>query len=426
VDEIELELDATPEQIEIITCEAKFGFSICGRRFGKTLASRLRAIKKCLEVRGYQYLFCAPSYGQVLPEYEAIAFHPDIMPFIKRAPKQPYPSINFHNGSRLSFRSLDRAHLLRRDGFDEIGIDEIQNVDEDAVFSVLMPMIADRRGRLRGYGQFRGIENWIYKKFYLPGQDAKNTNYRSWCYPTSKGYSFQTPEGKAELEILKSTMPRIKWEQECECIPQANQQAVFRYDDLNAIRRGKNSGAIPGRRYVGGLDLGRVKDPSGHVIIDAGTKSVVHSELRKLGEKHEVGAIYAGQLYKRYNGAPVVVDTTGGATGGKASTDEYVKFYRQHLTYMHPQHLSQAVKSGMIEALALGIEQAELSIPPENEELLRQLSLYEWEWKGNSLSYHGPGGHDDDLVIALALSWWGLKMGIAGGTGGSPLSMLRG
>ena len=44
---------------------------------------------------------------------------------IRKVSILPYPRIFFKNGSTAAFRSLEKAHLLRRDWYNEIWIDEI-------------------------------------------------------------------------------------------------------------------------------------------------------------------------------------------------------------------------------------------------------------------------------------------------------------
>lgn len=397
---------------------------MAGRRWGKTFGVvRNRIIKGCLGKPRFSYLYCAPSYALCKQEFEALNFHPGLSGYIARSNTQPFPRIVFANGSAVSFRSLDRPDLLRGGKDNEIWIDEVQGVDESDITSVVRARVADTRGTIGISGQFRGTEHWIYQRWFAPGQNPGQMNIRSWRFPTSSGVMFQDAKGRAELDLIKATTPHIEWLTEYECEPTASKAAIFPFEDIQGAKRGGNS-APTSSQYIIGLDLGRVRDPSALVVIDTPRNCVVHSESRPLGEHHEIGAKYVAGLAARYNSALVLADTTGGATGGKTDVDEYVKYYRQHIRDMRPMVLGYNQKKAIIDTLALGLQQRQLGIPEANLELFRQLSTYEYSYTGNQIHYHGPGGHDDDMVIALAMAWWGTVKGWNTYQGGRPLGTM--
>ena len=78
--------------------------------------------------------------------------------------------------------------------------------------------------------------------------------------------------------MVKQQIPRRVYEVEYECLPLANEAAVFDHQDLAMSKRGT---VLSPDRYgavVLGLDLGRVVDPSAMVGIDVESEQVVFAE----------------------------------------------------------------------------------------------------------------------------------------------------
>lgn len=397
--------------MEVIKCRERYLGVFAGRRWGKTIGVCYnRIINRCLSDKNIRYWYVTPSYSQCWSCYDALITHYKLNRFITRKKMQPYPQIWWYNGSVVGFRSFDRPGNLRSAGLDEVWFDEIQDIDEKSFWAVARPLISDRRGTLGVSGQFRG-ENWYHDAFYIPGQEGPNKKkgYKSWRFPSSSGIVFQSEEGKQELQEVKEQLPRAVYEQEYECIPIANQAAVFDPYDLKLCIGGTNSPT--GSGCITGLDLGRVVDPSALVVLDPSRCQIIHSEIRPLKEKHDVGAKYAAALASRY-GSALVIDSTGGATGGKVSRqDVHVKEYRKAYPNLHEVYITQAVKINLIHSLSLMIEQHKIIIPEENEQLIQQLKSYEYKYKSGNFVFSGPDGHEDDLVMALALALHGFNRG---------------
>jgi len=411
----EIKLTGTKGQHEFVFAEERMLAFMAGRRYGKTFSFLNRATRRCLKTDRFPYWYIAPVYAQAKEQYDRFIGNPALGNFIDRAIMQPYPIIHFINGSTLAFRTFDRPANLRGSGLGEVFCDEIQSgYSESDFWPVIRPLISDKRGTLIIAGQFRG-ENWYYEQMYLPGQDGphKRKGYKSWRFPSSDGLVYQSEEGKQELELVRQQIPRRVFEVEYECLPIANEAAVFDHQDLDRSKRGdiRNSNACSS--VVFGLDLGRVVDPSAQVGIDITTKEVVFAEKRPLGEKHEIGAKCASDIARRYGDGTIIVDTTGGATGGRAgSNDAYVKHYQKSCPTMRAFTINRENKERIIGNLSLALEQGQLAIPSAFEDLHKELASYEYKCSSTGiLSFQGPGGHDDDMVIALALAWEGVLRG---------------
>jgi hypothetical protein len=413
---LKIKLIGTDWQKEVIEHyldkETRFLSVMAGRRAGKTFVCRSCLTTESLQKHGNRAWYIAPTYSQAKEQYEGIASLPVLQPFIAHIRQQPYPVITFRNNSFIGFRSFERPKTLRGSGLDSVWIDEIQDINGDEFWPVVRPLISDRRGKLAISGQHRGTESWYYKELFLPGMSGSK-GYKSWQIPSSRGLVYQTPEGQAELELVKEQVPKMVFEQEYMCLPLANQASVFDYQDLSTIKRGTVKQPSQCGAVIFGLDLGRVVDPSAQVGIEASTKTVVFAEKRPLKEKHELGAVKARDIANRYGGGTIVVDTTGGATGGKTgNNDAYVQYYRKECPSMRAFTISRENKSRIIGNLSLAIEQEKLSIPAEFEDLHKELAMYEYNVSSNGIiTYQGPQGHNDDMVIALALAWEGVLRG---------------
>jgi len=99
-----------------------------------------------------------------------------------------------------------------------------------------------------------------------------------------------------------------------------------------------------------------------------------------------------------------VLDATGGGGGHK---DGIIEIYRSLIRNIRTQFLNPYNKEMVCLRLCLEIEQRRISIPAACSDLLRELGGYEAHFKNGHWTFFGPGGHGDDIVIALALAVWG-------------------
>lgn len=415
-----LYLDLMPFQKEFVTAEERFLALMAGRRAGKTDAIKGR-IKYRTQRPGFSYTYITPLYSQALEVYRELTGDMAYRHRIRRVSERPYPQYWLHNGSRVKFKSFQRPEGLRSTGEDEICIDESQDpsVHEYDVKTIILPMLGDRRGSLVFAGQFRG-HDWRYSQFWVYGQpESKRPQYRSWAIHSREGYVFQGPEGEAELALQRSITPPAVWDQEWACIPSANANSVFPIRQIEAITGGEVCDRPRGgRRYVIGLDLGRVVDQSAVVVLEVESGCVVWAEKLPQRQEHALQAKRVGQIASQYGNACVVMDCTGGATGGQAPSDSYVQFYRQTVKDLRPFTWSRDNKQNVINELALQIEQRRIQIPVVHSELFKELRQYEYKYKRGRYEYNAPTGQHDDYVAALAQAVWGRARGWAGNSHG--------
>jgi hypothetical protein len=321
------------------------------------------------------------------------------------------------NGSESHFRSLDRPDNLRGGGqgeYDEIAIDEIQNVDEDVYELILRPMVASRFGTLISFGQFRG-HNWFHERIYVPGQDESNDDVMSWRFPTSSGVIFQSERGKRELERLRANTPRMVWEQEYECMPNASSSGVFRAEDIEASLVSGVYSETCTNACVIGLDLGMYEDPAAISVFDCDNNTFIYSKMFPVGQQHEITARDVSVIASRFGNPTVVMDSTGGATGGRHKPDEFTRHYEKMVPNIRPYYWNQTNKNKMVNNFSLGLEKHEIKIDEKNEDLVRQLKLYEYKrTSSGDYQFQGPKGKQDDLVASALMAYEGNNRGWTG------------
>ncbi|MCX7806785.1 MAG: terminase family protein, partial [Planctomycetota bacterium] len=381
-------LRVTRDQAAVVECPARFIALMAGRRWGKTTAIRARLLYRALRIPEWTAWYVSPSYALAYELFRSIVFSDEISPHISSQKIQPYPRIWLGNGATIAFRSFDRPANLRGFGLHELWVDEIQDVRERDFWPVLRPLLSDRRGVLGIAGQPRG-KNWYWKQLVEPGL-AGRQGYRTFIFPASTGIAYRGPEGKAELELVRSQLTERDYLQEYECIPVEPDDAAFRAADLDAAIRGGFEPPIPGVRYVAGLDLGRVADQTAWVILRADTGQVVACGERPLGEPHETQARIVSAEIRRY-GAAVWIDATGGATGGHGPQDAYLVLWRKYLGACTEVRLTAGRKARLIERLTLALERRAIGIPAAASRLLEQMRGYRYEYRGGYYWYYGPG-----------------------------------
>jgi len=111
-------------------------------------------------------------------------------------------------------------------------------------------------------------------------------------------------------------------------------------------------------------------------------------------------------LAKKFNNAAVLVESNS------IGTPQLEELQRMGLSVQGFQ-TTNASKAQIIDALALAFEQNSIKIL-NDQQMIGELMAYESErLPSGLLRYGAPEGMHDDIVISLALAWWG---GAAGKT----------
>jgi phage terminase large subunit len=248
------------EEHDIITAS-------CGRRFGKS-----EAMNSILEFWGTtkkrrDYAVIAPTYDQskiiftkMIRDFETNPLLSDfigkvkmIKPKSKEKEKKgitlnPYPKIEFINGSTIVFRSAERPDNLRGWSYHAVILDEAAFIEDNVVSEVIEPMLMDYGGQLIKISTPFGKSNHFYESF-IKGLNSVG-GYISFKFP-----SWVNPYiDQKWLERKKSDLGETNhtWLQEycAEFLDDVN--TVFNLDSImrNVAEIELVSEGLPNRRYA--------------------------------------------------------------------------------------------------------------------------------------------------------------------------------
>ena len=150
-----------------------------------------------------------------------------------------------------------------------------------------------------------------------------------------------------------------------------------------------------------GVDWGRDNDATAIVVIDADSRRMVALDrFNQVSWSLQRGRLAA--IYEHWKPAVIWAEANSiGSPNIEALQDEGLPV-RAFTT-------TAKSKPPLIEDLALAIERADLALLPD-EGLLSELASYAMErLPAGGYRYSAPPGLHDDLVIAAALAWYGVR-----------------
>lgn len=404
----------------------------CGRRWAKTIGCfRNRGVLNCLTKPGrtkpfFAYLYLAPKAGHCHREWTEYASNPNLAKYIVRAVKQPYPRIEFINGSYIEFRNIKIPANLRGNEYDEIWMDEIQDdlYGEDMFNYCVKPLVLATQGTIIVSGQYRGY-NWYHQEFNAKAiADVTGTRIVK-QYPSWTGLMFQSDRGRAEIIEWKESLPPQVWKQEIECLPDNNPNSAFDIEHYrkqivkNLTTDQFNAWCAPkeNKSYLMAIDLGGKHDYEAVDIVEVDSfevqkepARVVYSDRFK-GLDHAVMARRCEQIFRRYNihdKCRVWMDTTLGGTGGQAVSDAYTKEYRKAMPSILPFYWGKGNRDKVIRQVSLDVEHENFLIPEQFTHLNTEMQEFEFRYNKTTgmYKYCAPPNKHDDHVMALMICLW--------------------
>lgn len=405
----EIKLSLTADQWEVITNTATMKVVTCGRRYGKTTMAKGYLVKVALENRNSESSYVGKTYKLAYKMYCSIYANPALKPHIRSGKLQPTPHITWRNGHTTWFFSGDRPDNLRGDGLVLCIVDEAAHVSERLINEVLQPAMLDCGGTIVLVSTFRGRNfyyNWHAKGMTWPNDD----DCKSWLRPTSASIWAQGDEGQTRLRRMKSRLPEMVWKQECECIVDENQAAVFKNDNIIKCTGGTPRGPQAGFGYVLAYDSGKTADPGAIVILECSPMSescsVVFVEELPLGMEYTLQVDRVVALARQYRSC-VMVDSTGAGT--RDAIIDFIKKAAPEIPAYGVQIRGDAPQN-MVRQCEYLLERSAVLIPAEFGSLLSELRMFEYEYTQRGYyRYHAPEGEHDDLVWALLMAIEGKK-----------------
>jgi len=425
-------------QDQVLNLRGRFRVAVCGRRFGKTVAAAIAAVRRCakddqrvwwispvqeqsdrVERDVARWLLTRKEKdggtggggdGRTLKAGALTKADDDIISWKHLKSEH---ALVCSNGSRIEFKSAHVPDNLRGAGLDLLVVDEAADVSDYTWKMVLKPMLLDSLGEAYILGTPRGTQNWLHRVFLLGQNENKASGYASLQLATRSNPRLK--ESDVNDFRLEMSEDEFRQEFEAEFIDGVN--AAFSKID-EAIDGERMPRGIPGARYVTGIDLGQRVDFSVLCSVNCRTQRAEgFARFNKLDWSEQLGRIEA---HLNAFPGPCVVDATG--LGGPV-VEQIEKLPRVRVErFIFTAQSRRDLISGLHVAFSHGT--VKLAKIPELINELKGFTLLEKRDAGGvTHAYYGaPDGLHDDCVMALGLAWWGLtRRGLWSVAGGNPL-----
>lgn len=298
-------------------------------------------------------------------------------------------------GGVLEMWSMDAADTARGRKYKRVFIDEAAMIPNlmDIWNAVIRPMLIDLKGDAFIKSTPKGLNG--FWQMYQLGQDQRNSEWKSWQFPTAANPYIPA----SEVEAMRLTMPEIIFRQEVLAEFIDDQGSVFRRVQ-EAARLDPLSAPIAGRQYIAGVDVAASVDYTVVSVLDTESKHMVYMDrfnrvdynvladrLAALSHRWKLDAmkVEANSIGQpvidaiRAKGVPVIPFTTTGAT-----------------------------KQTVIQNLQSAFEHGEIAVINDPILIGELLSFESKRNPSGSFSYAAPEGMHDDCVMSLAIAWDGV------------------
>ncbi|GAB4573107.1 MAG: hypothetical protein Kow0077_14470 [Anaerolineae bacterium] len=369
---------------------ARFRVVACGRRWGKTLLGQVALLDVARQ--GGVGWWVAPTYGVADAVWRSLK---GALEGVWVEKQEQGRRLVLPGGGVIQVRSGHDPDALRGAGLDFAVLDEAAFMPETVWTGAIRPALSDRQGRALFLSTPNGL-NWFHR-LYLRGQDPLHPDWASFHHPTSAN-PFIPP---GEIDAARRDMPDRWFRQEylAEFIEDAGQ--VFR--NIDAVCTAAPGTPQAGRRYVVGIDWGRVEDFTVFAVMDIEAGRLVALErFRQISWAQQRDRLRA--LVARWQ--PVAIWAEANSIGSVN-----IEALQASGLPVRPFQTTAQSKAPLIEGLALAMEQGTITLL-DDPVLRGELNAYALERLPSGMYRYGaPEGLHDDTVIAVALAWLAARQG---------------
>jgi hypothetical protein len=295
----------------------------------------------------------------------------------------------------IEIKSAFDPNALQTVGLDFLWISESQDVD-NAAFEKVLP--TTRSPERLGWEHYEGIpalykDHWFERIWDVSERDKKVFT----LHATYLDNPLLTDEHREEIENDRNILSAASWERLY--LARFNTNAGFFRNIEDCVQGDLLAGPIPGRRYVGGYDVGWTNNPSVLYILDMERRQVVHfiewDTRLSMQDKHA----HLEALHSEWDFQDIEYDASG--PGGKAVQEDLSV---RPLPCV-PVTIDGQTRKDLLERLAGATERKTIGYP-QIQILLRQLRAMQYFPTQSGLGYQlrVPAGENDDHVFALALA----------------------
>lgn len=298
----------------------------------------------------------------------------------------------------IEIKSAYEPESLQTAGLDYLWFSESQDIENAAFEKGWGTLVsAGRFGRVFAEGiPAMYADHWFQKLFAAAmrpdAADKKMFGYHA----TSFDNPFLSEEDLTRIEEARDYLSAASWERNY--LAKFSTNAGFFRNVDECVAGDLWSVPVPERNYVGGLDIGRVNDPTVLHVMDADArKLVLHREWDGGYPWVTIREALVG-IHDQWGLSRLVMDASG--MGGKMAEEDLM----QTTLPLEPVSITGDNRREMLERLAGAIERVTITFPPVPA-LLRQLRMMSTRrTSGGNYRVDVPAGEHDDEIFALALA----------------------
>jgi hypothetical protein len=401
--DIEFRVSLHPNQRTIFDSNSRYKVIAAGRRFGKTWLSAYEILlKHAFQVPDGVTWIVSPRYSQTMLMWKRVK---GILPReLIAETKEGERYIKLHNGHYIYAKSGDDPDALRGEGLDFVVIDEAAMIKPDVWFEALAPALMDRRGGAMLISTPKGLNHFY--DLYQRGESEDYPEWESFHYT-----SFDNPYlSETEIKELAKDLPPQVYRQEIMAEFLEGVGEVF--GEINWIEPTQLSEIPPldpHSFYIAGLDLASVEDYTVHTIMrytDTGGKIVLEELFRD-----RFSGVWESQLQRiarnqmMFGNPQCYTDVTG-------LGQPIVQRLRNEGIFATPVSINATSKSEIINNLSFIIEAGVLKLI-RTKEAVDEFTKYSYSLTNTGfVKYSAPKGYHDDIVMAVALAAWGIRISV--------------
>lgn len=409
-----------PGQLEVYNSPARIRVLACGARWGKDRLTIIDMLTKVLYMANAEAerrkelipavlaWYVAPTYGLLRQSWEEL--HYFLSDYSGARYNESTKRCWLPGGVQIEFKSADRPGSLLARGLDYIAVTEAARMKEQAWTQGLSTrLISPGRGPY-GNGGLALLNstpegcNW-YKDLWDRGQTDKTGYIKSWRY-TSYDNPFINPD---ELDRQRLYMPANAFAQEYLAEFVATGGDVF--CGINECRHefGYPHQEETGISYYIGVDWGRANDSTVAIVLGTDGEQIQVVNMLRL-----TGVNFSSQLEQIKALAEIYPSAVLLPEKNSLGAPLIEQLFDMIDNPIRPVITTATSKKQMIAALAVAIEQGEISIPVTNDEDIKSLisELYSYRTditKSGLMTYNAAPGCHDDCVMALAFALSGIN-----------------
>lgn len=371
----------------------RFNIAVCGRRFGKDVFDRDRAITACLA--GWPVGWWEPTYRSLLDNWKILR---SLLQPISTQISQQEHIIDLVTGGRLEMWSADNPDAGRGRKYKRVVINEAATIKdlEYTWAAVIRPTLMDYSGDAILSGTPKGLN--FYYTLYQSAES--NPDWSRWHFTTA-----DNPHIKAsEIEAARLDLPERVYRQEV-LAEFLSDGAYFQgVDQAAVIAHPDDPEAHKGHYIVMGVDWALSQDYTVLTVACRDCHKVVDwDRFNKIDFTYQREKLVG--LAHKWDAA-VMAERNSIGEPNLEMLRERVKL----LTGPDNRpgfNTTSTTKPGLIQGLANALERSEFQVPADYADELR---VYQVETlAGGHPKFSAPEGQHDDRVISLALAWYAMS-----------------